>query len=160
MTPGFRKPGTELLDERGFAEDGEHPPKGPPPSPPLVVRRGLGVGPDWVGVGRGERWRFITFNDIYAVAITPAPAFKLWWFSRSLYAPGPDLVIRGRQGYVIDVDVRRVSAEVRQALLAGIGPHPGMTPVARAFLESGRLPGRFGRSPGYGRYRFGPERDR
>jgi hypothetical protein len=49
----------DLLDDRGFAENGVPLPKRLPPSPPLVVRRRLGIGPDWIGTGSANRWRYI-----------------------------------------------------------------------------------------------------
>lgn len=144
------------LDDRSVAQ-GRRPDIGDPPSSPLASHRRVGVGSDWIGVGGPRRWRTILFRDVVAVAVVPASGFKQWFFSRMLYAPGPDLVVRDRDDTVIDVDVRRVSAEIRQALALGLAGSAAVSPTARTFLESGELPGRWGRSMGYGGSRFGPK---
>lgn len=146
------------LDDRAVAQ-GRHPGLGDPPSSPIAAHRRLGVGTDWIGVGGPRRWRIILFREVAAVAVVPVSGFKQWFFDRLLYAPGPDLVVRDRNDNVIEADVRRVSAEIRQALAHGLAEIPVVSPTARTFLESGELPGKWGRSMGYGGSRFGPRID-
>lgn len=146
-----------LLDDRSVA-DGQAPEKAVPPSAALVEHRHLGVGSDWVGVGRGNSWRFIRLADVTAVAVVPVSSFKQWFFDRLLYAPGPDLVIRDVHERVIEVDVRRVSTPVRDALVNGLNNRQCISPTAHEFLTTGALPGRYSKSLGYGGSRFGPDR--
>jgi hypothetical protein len=148
----------EALDDRGLAK-GDRPGEGPAPSPPTVVNRGLAVGEDWIGVGRGQRWRAIRLSEVVAVAVVPASGVRQWLFSRSLYAPGPDLVVRDNHGQVIEVDVRRVTPPIRETFLRGLTSESGYSPIAYDFLRNGRLPGRYGKSFGWGSTRFGSTRD-
>ena len=146
--PSYPKsPGPALdIDDRSFGE-GTQPPKAKDlPSTPTFGNGHIAIGQGWVAHHETiSGWEVIQIRDVQSIAIVPPSRTREAAFMRVPTLPRPFVAIKDRFGQAFSVAVTKCPVEVGRALEAQLPADTNVTPAAAAFLQSGGLPGEWGK---------------
>jgi len=123
--------------------EGPRPTPGHLPDKPIVRLAYVAIGWGWVA-RRAIRWHVVTFPQIQSVALVPPESHQ----TADAGHPGaglPELAIRTFMGEVLRIEVPEMNPLARKELLSQVPMSASVTPAAELFLETGRLPGEWGK---------------
>jgi hypothetical protein len=130
------------LDEARLGE-GPRPIAGHLPDKPIIRLAYVAIGWGWVA-RRVIRWHVVTFPQIQSVALVPPESQNVVGAGH----PGaglPELAIRTFMGEVLRIEVPEMNPLARKELLSQVPMSASVTAAAEMFLETGKLPGDWGR---------------
>jgi hypothetical protein len=149
-------PSPDDIDSAQTYATGSLPPKvGNLPSDPLVDVHGLAIGRGWVARRPATSWHLINLDHLRSVAVVPPTAWKQWEYSRSMFIASPDLALTDQAGSTIRIPVSKLDQSGREAIRTQIPATSDVTPAGRQFLDSGSVPGKWGKNLQIGPWRFG-----
>jgi hypothetical protein len=144
------------IDDASQYASGDSPPKVDHlPSDPLFRASGVAIGRGWVAHRPLKAWHLLDLDQLRSVAIVPPSSFNQWRHNQSIAAPDPDVALQDRSGCSLRITVGKFDAQARQVLGSQIPSTAEVTPAASGFLQSGNLPGKWGKRFQFLGKRFG-----
>lgn len=147
-------PSVRQLDSRSLGQGTEAPLADAPRSWSAATDRSA-VGPGWVATKGFEGWRVLDLTELCAVAVVPPSLAVEFGRVRDWRAHGPYVALRTVTGRVLRIDVHSVNDELRRQLAQQLPAGCELTSLAARYLDSGEVPGRWGRAWQIWGFRFG-----
>jgi len=143
------------LDSRNIAHGHLPTDRGLPADSRLLGTR-MAAGGTWIAGRYRSTWYKINFDALEIVAVVSPSILKTMLWSRSFVAPEPEVVFRSKTSEVLKFGVGSVQRAIWEDTFIQVAASVPMTNVAKTFLRSGRLPGRWGLRYHFVGWRFGP----
>lgn len=147
-------PSVRQLDPRNLGQ-GTEAPLAEAPRSWLAATKRCAVGSGWIAWKGLDGWRVLAVADVSGAALVPPSLALEFARVRDWRAHGPYLVLRTLTGRVLRIDVHAVNDEVRAHLAHQLPADSVHTPLARRYLDSGEVPGRWDRPWQVWGFRFG-----